>query len=260
MNILLVGNGRWGKNYVTTIKEFSNIKLLIATKENWKTFENISGVIIATNPDSHITIASHFLSKNIPILIEKPVSLKLKGLYSIEQYNDLILVNYGQLFTDAFKKLKTIDNISFITTNGFGISSHNYSDLFDYGVHDLSLILNLINEYPKSINCTKLKYGGYEIKLSFNTCNTISVVGEIQKDIDGLIKARDIEIESDGLVYYYDDLRRPKCHKTPLFNVIQEFLNLINKVNSVKKDDRFGLRLSFDITKILDECYNQVKR
>ena len=101
-NIVLVGgNGKWGQNYISTLKYFQDINLQVATRENWKQLidKNPDGVIVATPPDSHIEIASYSLSKNIATMIEKPLALSLQEAETLKQFTAPILVNHIQLFT-----------------------------------------------------------------------------------------------------------------------------------------------------------------
>ncbi len=112
MNILLIGKGAWGKNYIKTIDSFfPKIKLTVADRTNWKQLidKGPAGVIIATPPDSHIEIAKHALRENILCLIEKPLALSLNEAKELEQYSNVpILIGHIYLFSNWFQKIKNI--------------------------------------------------------------------------------------------------------------------------------------------------------
>ena len=106
LNLLLVGAGKWGMNYVSTLNSFPNIDLKIATRYNWKRLidEHPDGVFICTHPSSHIEIANYALSRNIPTMIEKPLALSLNEANSLKGFSAPILVNNIHLFSETFRQ------------------------------------------------------------------------------------------------------------------------------------------------------------
>lgn len=256
MNILLVGNGKWGKNYISTLKDFSEVNLTVATRQNWKQLidNNPNGVIIATPPDSHIEIANYALQKDVPIMIEKPLVLSLDEVKKLECFTTPILVNYIHLFSDAYQKIKKIvepEKITNITSAGYNCGPiRNYSSLWDYGVHDMSLILDLVGDVPVNVQAFNLKNDGNgrtlnKIQLKFKTFTTNSIIGNGADN-----SCRTLSINYDGLNISYDDKARPYNHASPLANAIKVFIKAIHG----KEDWRLGLNLSIKITKILELC------
>lgn len=256
MKLVLVGNGKWGKNYVNTLTSFPDITLQIANRDNWKSLINDlpDGVIICTPPSSHVEIASHSLSKNIPTMIEKPLSLSLLEAQQLQTFKSPILVNHIHLFAEAYQQLKNIVNnrrIESITSLGFNNGPiREYSSLWDYGCHDLSMILDLVNDFPEKIEAQEIKTETgslFNIKLQFDTLTTESLVGN-----GGQKPIRKLKIDCDGLKIVYDNAHRPAHHNLPLTNALNVFINAIKGI----PDSRLGLDLSFKIIKILEICQN----
>ncbi len=253
--ILLVGAGAWGKNYINTLSLFSDVKLEVANRNTWHQLidNKPDGVIVATPPDSHIEIAKFALERDIPTMIEKPLALSVADAKQLLPYSHIpILVNHIHLFSDAYQRIKSIvqdKQITKIIT--FGHSSNgwvrDYSALWDYGPHDLSLILDLIGEYPIGIKIEGDPNRISFIKMLFKRSETSSVVGV---EFNGQKNKRNIWIDLDGVEIYYDDKKRSVYHTPPLTNALQVFIKSIDGY----EDDRLGLNLSFDVLKILEQC------
>jgi predicted dehydrogenase len=260
MKLLLIGNGAWGQNYVKEIKaNFKDVNLTIATRENWKDLidQEPDGVIIATPPDSHLEIALYVLEKNIPVLLEKPAVLSSFEIEKLRPYQENLVVNYIHLHNDKYKNIKSLiynENITHITTNGQGPCNRvNYSGLWDYGPHDLSMILDLSNKIPYQVECRKLKdhssYDLFIINLTFDTFKSTSMVGF------NVSKSRNIDIETDNMSVYYSDVGVD--HKmTPLNNAIYYFMSFIDHYycDYEKLNLLYGFELSVNVTKILEAC------
>jgi hypothetical protein len=258
MNLLLVGNGKWAQNYISTLTDFSDIQLKIANRDNWKQLvdEKPDGVIVCTPPSSHIEIAEHSLQRNIPAMIEKPLSLSYQEASALKQYRAPVLVNHIHLFSTAYQHLKRVitpQHINSIVSLGFNKGPvREYSGLWDYGCHDLSMILDLMNGYPSTISASevKTKHGSlFNIKLKFGQVETESLVGN-----GGEKRVRKLKVGCDGLKLVYDDKLRPSTHELPLANALKVFLAAIGGEN----DPRLGMGLALDVLKILEECQNQL--
>jgi len=247
-NILLIGAGNWGQKYISIISAISNINLIIANRNNWRSLidQHPNGTIICTPPQYHIEIAKYSLSNNIPTMIEKPLSLSYIEAMQLSKFTAPILVNHIHLFSDNYQKLK-----SFFKENHFNkIVSLNfnngpireYSSLYDYGCHEIAMIIDLCG-MPKQTNLQKIetKIGSlYNIKMQFNNITSESLVGN-----GGCKRVRKFKIEADGLKITYQDCQTDQ----PLSNAINIFLNSIDG----KQDDRLGLNLSLKVLKILQE-------
>lgn len=262
MNLLLIGNGKWGQNYVKTCQEFP-INLTIANKSNWIELINsksYQGVIIATPPNSHVKIALEALKLNIPVIIEKPISLSYHETLSLKPYENIILVNYTHLFSPAFERLSQIDfnEIQNIKSIGSNIGPiRGYSCLYDYGPHDLSMGLYLNQNHDYSLGCCYKSNNTnqclYTINVSYDKINHNIIIGNDFK------KTRYFEVNLKNKQWIYDDLSIHKLYLNkvpqnidnvlPLHNLIRVFINLIEG----KPDSRIGLGLSLKVMEILQK-------
>lgn len=256
-NLLLIGAGKWGSKYISTINNIPNIKLKIANRKNWKQeIDNgIDGVIIATPPSSHIEIAKYSLSKNIPTMIEKPLALSYDEATQLQNFNIPILVNHLHLFSGAYQYIKhnldgQIQHIYAESGDGYG---REYSALWDWGPHDLAMILDLLQKEPTNIECTYDQ--NYYISLFFDrTTANIKVGNQFKK------KTKYFRLYTDRSVFVYDDMYEHKLtkrgepiqlnHLLPLTTSVSVFIEAIKG----KNDDRLGLDLSLKILKILERC------
>jgi len=260
MNIVLVGSGKWGKNYISTIQSyFPNVNLIVANRDNWKDLidKKPYGVIIATPPNSHIEIACHALMNDIPVMIEKPLSLSLKEAKVLNVFSAPILVNHIHLFSEGYEKIKRlvdVNDITAIKTCGYGQGlPRQYSSLWDYGPHDLAMILDIIGEMPDKIDVKKLTgdmyalYMEFIVNMDFGLIKTETILGS-----GANCKTRHIEIHSDGIILSYNDVNKPAHHKPALNTALEVFFKSIDG----QLDPRLGLDLSFKILKILEDCDN----
>lgn len=186
INLALIGIGKWGKNYLATIKAFPDCRikyLCSASSRNLKPFkknyiittnfkelfnlQDIDGVIIATPGSTHFPIAQEFVKRGFNVLIEKPLaikyadSLKLKELK--KQTNTKILIGHVYLFDPAYLKTKElikdigpVKSISYEAENN-GPYRNDMSVLWDLGPHAISLILDIYNKLPYQITAWGFK-------------------------------------------------------------------------------------------------------
>lgn len=262
MRLLLIGAGQWGKNYVSTIaKYFPDIELQIGNRDTWQHLIDAKpdGVIVATPPGSHIEIAERSLQSDIPTMIEKPLALSYQEACKLQQYKAPILVNHIHLFACPYQWLRemiVIDKcrLNKIVSLGFNKGPvREYSSLWDYGCHDLAMILDLIKEYPSQITATETQTETgslFNIKLKFKDCETESLVGN-----GGQKSVRKLKINYNGVQLTYDDKLHPKTDLPPLVNAIRV---LEQNIREGIYDYRFGLDLSLQVVKILEECQNQL--
>lgn len=254
-NICLVGQGQWAQKYISTLSKFPNINLQIANRDNWKSliFKTLpEGVIVCTPPDSHIEIATYSLKLGIATMIEKPLSLSLSEANVLKQFCSPILVNNIHLFSEAYQNLRNFtktNKINKISSLGFNNGPiRPYSSLWDYGCHDLSMILDLAEDMPEKINAEEIKtISGslFKIKLQFKTFDAECLVGN-----GGQKPVRKLKIDCGGLKVEYNDKSRPAEHAAPLEEAIKIFLAAI----AGHKDYRLGIGLSLKVTQVLESC------
>lgn len=180
INLALIGIGKWGRNYLSTIKAFPNcrIKYLCSStaanlqeykddyvvttdfKELFK-YQDIDGVIIATSGSTHYQITEEFLKKGFNLLIEKPLVTKYTDLLRLKELKNKttskILVGHVYLFDPAYIKTKEllkdigqIKSISYESVNN-GPFRTDMSILWDLGPHAVSLILDIYDKTPYQV-------------------------------------------------------------------------------------------------------------
>lgn len=201
INVVLIGYGYWGPNLARNIDNSDNFNLigicdinkknLLKAKKKYpkiKIFkdykkaikkEKIELVAIASPTSTHYKIAKFSLNNNKNILVEKPITLKLKDLNSLykisEKVKKNIFVDYPFLFSGATELIKKI-----ITTKKFGnpysvefireqapIKSDS-SVFWDLGIHDISILYHIFKE--NFIIQDKFKYFNFNKKI-FDTAN-----------------------------------------------------------------------------------------
>lgn len=281
IKLALIGCGRWGKNYlksiilidgvdITTICDFrlAEADSNIGAIRDYAEIKDVDGVIIATPPDTHREIACFFLSKKIPILIEKPVTLNspdTDNLFAIASiFGTPVLVNNIHLFSPAFEMLREdvrrwVGPLTIDSVGGGNGPYRDYSALFDWGPHDLSMCLSLFDGYPDDISVFKVesKHGEvYTIKLAQGDNRATMTIG------NGLLtKERKFKVISENHQAIYDDLTDSKLvldgmvcpidTMPPLIRVLQSFAKCIE---TGEIDWRFDSFLNSNVMSILDEC------
>jgi predicted dehydrogenase len=250
--ICLIGNGAWGKNYISVFRKLK-IPFEVGDRRDWQqVIKKCDAVIVATSPSSHIDIAEYCLSNHLPTLIEKPISLSLQEINRIKSFEKHapILVNYIHLFSPAYQKLKSLVdpiNVKRIDSYGHNYGPYrNYSSLLDYAPHDLSMGIDLmgdvknvlrgftIDDYPGKQHCINIEYS--------NKVRHHMLIGNSGK------KRRYFEVNDlDGKCFIYDDLVENKLtvngepiqisDKKPLNCVVEHFVNVIG-----------GEKLLFDLS------------
>lgn len=246
INLLLIGKGVWGQKYISTLSSFPNILLNIATRDNWKNLinNNPDGIIVCTPPQSHVEIASYALEKNIPSMIEKPLSLSLKEAETLKRYTAPILVNHIHLFSHRYQHIKenlSCNSIQSVSTCGQGNSIvRDYSELWDYGPHDISMILDLLQQMPQNVICQKIDHRLYNIELQFNNFISKTIIGYNSSQKIRYLRVNDFEY--DGTIFNEPD--------RPLTNALKIFIDAIDG----KIDNRLGLDLPLRVMEILERC------
>lgn len=276
----LIGVGAWGKNYVQTLKSFSNAELAVVCSGNPNTKNLVSsttaivkswreaidsfdldGVIIATPPETHTEILTHAIESGLPAMVEKPLALSVDEVSRLQQLlvkRPLpVLVDYVHLFNSGFiafqKECRKLGPLRGIRSQGGnqGPFRSSYSALWDYGSHDVSMILSLMQQAPLHVKTkvfeekkTELGFSGhYQFTMIFEN----GVQAEVSVGNDFIEKSRWIEAQFDGeRKQIFDDLI-PVQKKPPLQNAVEAFLNAL----SGHPSEYLGLGLALEVTKVL---------
>lgn len=177
----LIGLGRWGMNYLSTISRMQGVEIICAAgrshqrvnlenfpntlfTEDWRAVcldPSLDGVIVATSPGSHYDIVKLLLELGLPVLVEKPFTLsstETDELYALAtDRKSLCMVNYIHLFSPGFKDLKSsitrAGKIRSIFSEHLSPGPYrlNVPVLWDWGCHELAMCIDLLNTSPESI-------------------------------------------------------------------------------------------------------------
>jgi predicted dehydrogenase len=176
----VVGLGYWGPNLARNFAELGTLSWLCDLDEGLRsTFaarhpqatvtdsfeellaaDEVEGVVIATPVPTHYRLAKQALEAGKHVLVEKPPAMKaaeIDELVAIAERNDLVLMpGHLLLYHPAVRKLKELiaagelGEVLCVYGNrqNLGIVRTNENALWSLGVHDLSVILYLLDEEP----------------------------------------------------------------------------------------------------------------
>jgi predicted dehydrogenase len=290
----LIGAGRWGKNFIRTIRGLDGVTLSALCSRNpdsrglvdsncrilpdWHDLLGTNlcdGVIIASPPDSHAEILGAMIRARMPSLVEKPLTLDLQQAIDLQQllrqFPTPVLVDHIYLFHPAYVEMKRLSSelgpIRSIQSEGGnqGPFRPNYTALWDYGPHDLSVCFGLLGQSPQTVTCWSREEdqgGEYKLDLQFGegVCASI-LVSNILKE-----KRRRVTVHFANHVVAFDDLgaekllldRAPvKVDQTPpLVLAVETFLNGIRGEPTAI----FGLDLAVEVIRTLDSAQRAVAR
>ena len=199
--IAVIGLGNWGANILRVFSEILPSENVIAVDQNLQTvhatkklfpeitFDNdlvsvisdptVNAVAIATPSEFHFEIAAQSLKNNKHVFVEKPLATSLqhgKELSSLAKDNNLqIMVDHLMLYHP------TITYLHKMVTNGelgellyiacrrknLGMYRQNESVLWDLGPHDISIILEIFQEYPNAVSASGSKAFGLTVQKPF---------------------------------------------------------------------------------------------
>jgi predicted dehydrogenase len=180
LNLGLVGVGRWGARYVSTLAGVDGVRLALAVSRNPVTRDcvpagcevlddwraalaagRLDGLILATPPAVHYEMARACVDVGLPVLVEKPLTSNLKQAQELARaaarQDSLVMVDHTHLFSSAFAALKSraarVEGPLRIRGVGgnYGPFREDTDALWDWGPHDVSMCLDLLGEPPLAV-------------------------------------------------------------------------------------------------------------
>ncbi len=164
LRIAVIGSGRWGKNIIKTLGSNPGCLVVYTVTRNYKELlkkEDIDAVVIATPPATHASIALPFIERRMPVFIEKPLTTSLSDAKRLQaasaKYKTPVFVGHIHLYNPAFIKakelLKRVGKLQMISGEGAsnGPFRDDYSAMWDWAPHDLSMMLDLAGAKPLSV-------------------------------------------------------------------------------------------------------------
>jgi predicted dehydrogenase len=177
----LVGIGNWGQRYLETARTIRNCRIKYICAKTSKTlseypsnyiktinykdlllYRDLEGVIIATPPSTHVPMAIDFLSRDIPVLIEKPVAMSVKDVVKLrevsQKHNTIVLGGHTWLYdcyikeilrqSSAIGSLRHVDIESYNT----GPTRKHVPIVWDWLPHHVSFCYELFHTLPMSVD------------------------------------------------------------------------------------------------------------
>jgi len=185
IRVALVGFGYWGPNIaraITRVRGFELVSIVDASlarrqnaAESYKqilttstlkeaiTSSEPDAVIVATPASSHFRLTSEALDAGCHVLVEKPLAVALQDaelmVSSARKNSRVLMVDHTYLFSPAIDLIKTIvsgpsfgEKVFFDSTrSNLGIFQPDISVIWDLAVHDVAILLHLVDELPKSV-------------------------------------------------------------------------------------------------------------
>ena len=183
-NIAVIGCGYWGKNLVRNFYELNVLHTICDVDENKiKPFVDkypevkisydyrqllknpeVEAIVIATPAITHYHIAKKALLSDKDVFVEKPLALNLREgeeLCSIAQEkNKILMVGHVLEYHPAIIKLKELvnsgelGNIKYIYSNRLNLGKFRTEEniLWSFAPHDISIVLDLLEEMPSEVS------------------------------------------------------------------------------------------------------------
>lgn len=123
-------------------------------------FGKVEAVSVCVPTELHYKVTKDFLQAGVHVLVEKPITPTMEEaleLFEIAQKNKLILqIGHVERYNGATQEIrKIVDNPYFIESRRIGpFSGRNVNDgvVMDLMIHDLDIVLGLVNSPIKTVN------------------------------------------------------------------------------------------------------------
>ena len=272
LRIGLVGFGKWGRNYVRSAIAAGNGQVTsVALPKGSLNFDDakshglfvtsnldaleVDAAIVATHPHFAPALCQYFFQRGIPVMVEKPAALSIedgqKIIDTANTYKSLLLVAHQHLFATAYEHIRTCISdekvLSIITRSGGEGPYRDYSALWDYGPHDISLIFGLTMSEPSYVEIRHQDTGDWQFKLDILFPSGSKALSYIWNN--RLPKSRFLSVQTENSIWVYDDLdqegrlsyngtKQKIAYEEPLTRALRSFLNAV--IEGGTDDYRFG--------------------
>ncbi len=194
----LIGCGSWGGNLLRNLVGLENMQLkwvcdadpikLANAKKQYASVkgttvftdiledDEVDGVVVATPPISHATMAKQVLQAGKHVFVEKPLALNAEDAYSLVKLADrkkkILMVGHLLRYHPAVIKLKEIidsgelGEIFYVYSQrlNLGTIRRHENALWNLGCHDISVMLYLLGEDPLSVTAAGNPYVQEEVE------------------------------------------------------------------------------------------------
>lgn len=280
LRIGLVGTGRWGQAYIRTLATLSDVTLAATYNSSFTPSvldgDNLDGLIVATPPFSHAALARAALERRIPVLIEKPMTLDPMEARTLTELAERVglpaMVDHTHLFHPAYEGLKAIvdtlggpDAVKAIRAEAGnrGPVRSDASVLWDWGAHDVAMILELMNAKPATVRGYSEPAGdGERVKLSFDYANGARVEIDLCNGLDRRVRSLSVDCGEKTVIYDDTVPEKLRCDSRmisvspdlPLTRVILSFVESIHSGQA----KRSGLDVGLSVVEVLAACEQSI--
>jgi predicted dehydrogenase len=139
-----------------------------AYEQCWPLFGRIDAACVVVPTIHHVAVAEEFLSRGLPLLIEKPLTNSLAEADRLvelaKSHNTMIQVGHIERFNPAFEEVaRRPMQPKLIRSQRVGAFSGRSADIgvvFDLMIHDLDLILSLAKSPVREVNAVGISVFG----------------------------------------------------------------------------------------------------
>lgn len=288
----LVGLGRWGRILARNITDRPDMILAaVATSSapqdlpaqcavvsHWRHLlsMDLDGLVIAAPPAAHAEICLEAMAVGMGLFVEKPLTLEGAQARSLAQaairHDSLIMVDHIHLYSPAFCQLKALAGklgpIQAVTSEAgnHGPYRDDASVLWDWGPHDVSMMIDLFGRSPDQISaarrerCAKGKAFAETIALELQfgeiICHTLisTLTDKVRRFTvicrDGTLVYDDLAADKLTL----DAMAVPIDKRTPLQVALESFAEALR----IGKRDRHGLMLGVSVVETLEAAQSKL--
>lgn len=287
----IVGYGKWGRNYLNAAREsgigdVTHAVLRPGSKNEQAALSDglwtcssieclpgrVDAAIVAVHPPDSVGICQKLLAMGLPVMLEKPAALNSPDaarLSSSVLASELpFLVCHQHLFAPAYEAIRRIASIAgrlgvWARAGNTG-PSRDYSPLWDYGPHDVAMVLGLDCINP-SVSCTRRKNEGgwlYDLRLSSEQVTAQATICNSLPE-----RERKFTVVADGVTMRYIDEGGPTLridgtsvdvpYERPLTRAVREFCRAV--VCGGTDDWRFGPFWVIRVTEIIETAEASAK-
>ncbi len=181
IKIGVIGTGHLGKIHTKLLKEVENCELIgiydvdtekanaVGSEFDVKVFDsvdellsNINAVSIVASTSAHYEIVKSAFEKGVHVFVEKPITSTIQQaeeVVALSKEKDLVLqVGHIERFNPALVSLEKYElEPKFIQTDRLALFNPRGTDVavvLDLMIHDIDIILSLVNSEVKSINAS----------------------------------------------------------------------------------------------------------
>lgn len=285
LRIAVVGAGRMGTKHIGNLSAYFKDEVDIAgilcsspqsTKEKAKrlnlsyfnnideiTGDNVDGAIIATSTNKHTYTAKQLLQKDIPCLIEKPLTANVaeaKELIKIAAENHtFILPGHIEHYNPVYLALKKVIALPFRNIKAYRVGNtanqkHDTSVVLDLMIHDISIIQELMPKSKPWLSANTMKKNHWEndakVRMTYSSpCYAELVASRISNVTESRMLIKDHnydfwEIDFLNGVICKNDVKvhEHKASTTALQNELRNFINALQGKERPKVSTKQALK------------------